>query len=190
MNYSPNTSSGVSPQTPYLQSVNDTTSNYTFPSSLSSTSSTSPSTPPAKLTQAHVNANRQLKRFQQDLLILTSFNENETLHWRPPWFTQESHAASFWTLYNPPNVVTELLPHAKLGKLVYTRRMRIPKDPPPAYIKTWQHWNHVCDSLGVPRDFLSEAQVELMRLGLPRNAQGELVGNIPDYLRCLSTPNN
>jgi hypothetical protein len=172
----------INPHTRYLAPVDDTTSNYTSPSSLSPANSEPPSkllTVLMNLTQDIVNARPDLKRFQKDLIVLTSFNENETLHWRPSWFLQEPYAASLWTLYNPPDVVTELLPHAPLGKLVYTRRMRVPSDPPPSYIQTWEHWNRVCDLRGVPRDYLRKTHIELMRLGLPRNTQGQLTGNHP-----------
>jgi hypothetical protein len=38
---------------------------------------------PIDLTQPMVEANPELKRLQQDLLILTSFNDNSSLYWRP-----------------------------------------------------------------------------------------------------------
>lgn len=40
-------------------------------------------------TQALVDCNQQLKRVQQDLLVLNSFNDNSTLHWRPCVIHQE-----------------------------------------------------------------------------------------------------
>jgi hypothetical protein len=131
---------------------------------------------PLNLTQALVNANPTLKRFQQDLLILTSFHDTSTLHWRPSWFPQHPHNTTFWTLYNPPNVITELLPHARLGRLVYTRRMRKPDDPEPMYVKSWEDWERVCGLRGVPRDYLCREQVGLMRMGLGRDGKGDIVG--------------
>ncbi|KAH7405811.1 hypothetical protein DE146DRAFT_608776 [Phaeosphaeria sp. MPI-PUGE-AT-0046c] len=147
---------------------------------LDSATSSAPSYPPPipiprNLTQSLVNANPRLRRLQRDLLVLTSFNETSTLHWRPSWFAQDPHAANFWTLYNPPNVVTELLPHKKLGKLVYTRRMRRKGDPEPMYIKSWEEWERVCELRGVPKGWLSEEMVGLMRMGLPRDRKGNLV---------------
>jgi hypothetical protein len=131
---------------------------------------------PLNITQAIVDADPNLKRFQHDLLILTSFNENEILHCRPSWFIQSLHSASFWTLYNPPNLVTEQLPHTKMGRIVYTRRMRHPEDPFPSYIKTWDQWHSLCAMRGIPQDFLCEEQVHLMTLGLPRNEKGVICG--------------
>ena len=131
---------------------------------------------PKDLTQEMVDVNPQLKRLQQDLLILTSFNENETLHWRPSWFKQESFSERFWTLQNPPNVITERIPHVKKGWDYYTRRMRRYEDSPPTYIKNWDHWRQYCDLYGVPYDYLCEEQVKLMRMGLPRDNNGSLCG--------------
>lgn len=131
---------------------------------------------PLNITQAIVDADPNLKRFQQDLLILTSFNENETLHCRPSWFIQSLHSASFWTLYNPPNVVTEQLPHNKMGRIVYTGRMRHPEDPFPSYIKTWDQCHGLCALRGIPQDFLCEEQIRLVRLRLPRNEKGVICG--------------
>jgi hypothetical protein len=162
-----------------MDPLHDAATDYATPMSLrSSPAETIPKSRiiPKNLTQAMVDANAQLKRFQQDLLILTSFCENDTLHWRPSWFPQDPFSATFWTLYNPPNVVTELLPHHELGRLVYTRRMRRPEDSAPLYIQTWEHWYHVCNLRGIPHDFLCEEQVKLLRLGLPRNAHGMLTG--------------
>jgi hypothetical protein len=186
MDYSFDTPPHVTPHTPYLKPVDDIPfNNPTTPSSLTFPPPASPpKTPsiPTDLTQTLVNANHQLKRFQQDLLILTSFHDTSTLHWRPFWFPQEPNSTSFWTLYNPPNVVTELLPHARLGRLVYTRRMRRPSDAEPVYVKTWAQWERVCDLRGVPRDYLSEEQVGLMRMGLARDAKGEVVGEFLNSL--------
>jgi hypothetical protein len=138
-----------------------------------------PAVPP-DCTQAMVNASPELKRFQQDLLILTGFPDNSSLHWRPLWFAQEHFASRFWTLHNPPNVVTEALP-CSLGldqsiPPVYTRRMRRPYDPLPRYIKTWDDWSRICAMYGIPEDFLSEQMVEFMRLGLSRSYDGTLLG--------------
>jgi hypothetical protein len=125
--------------------------------------------------QESVEVDTKLKRFLQDLLVLTGLNDNSTLHWRPTWFVQDSFSKEFWTLQNPPNVVTEKLPSTvPQGREYYTRRMRRESDPPPLYIKSWDHWYRYCDMYGVPYDFLSEKQVEFMRLGLPRNEMGAL----------------
>ncbi|KAJ4374198.1 hypothetical protein N0V83_002939 [Neocucurbitaria cava] len=130
------------------------------------------------LTQAAVDADPQLKRFQQDLLILTSINENETIHWRPWWFEQGRFSERFWTLQNPPNVVTERIPGVYRGRQYYARRMRQEDDPPPLYVKTWDHWRRYCDMYGIPHDFLCEGQIELMRLGLPRDQQGDICATL------------
>ena len=131
---------------------------------------------PTDLTQATVHVDPELKRFQQDLLILTSINENETIHWRPSWFNQQPFSETFWTLHNPPNVVTERIPRMNRGRQYYTRRMRRADDLPPLYIKTWDHWRRYCDMYGIPHDFLSEVQIELIRLGLPRDREDSICG--------------
>ncbi|KAH7402691.1 hypothetical protein BKA66DRAFT_390198, partial [Pyrenochaeta sp. MPI-SDFR-AT-0127] len=113
-------------------------------------------------------------RLQQDLLVLTSFNENETLHWRPSWFKQGPFSEKFWTLQNPPNVVTERMPQLNKGRNYYTRRMRRNDDLPPTYIKSWDHWRWYCGVYGIPDDFLCEEQIRLMSLGLPRDQSGSL----------------
>jgi hypothetical protein len=78
---------------------------------------------------------------------------------------------------NTPNVVTEILPHAEFGMVVYTRRMRGPGDPEPVYIKSWEDWNRVCVGYAVCRqESLSEGQMALMRLGLPGDGKGEVCG--------------
>jgi hypothetical protein len=123
-------------------------------------------------TQKDIDANPALKRLQQDLLILTSFNDNTSLHWRPAWFNNERTPGTIWTLHNPPNVVTELLSNDCKGIQLYTRRMRRRSDPPPQYIKDRYHWVRYCDMYGIPHDFLSQEQVRLMRMGLPRDADG------------------
>jgi hypothetical protein len=143
---------------------------------------------PNNLTQDIVDADPDLKRVQQDLLLLTGFNDNETLHWRPSWFPQANHAGQYWTLHNPPNVVTELLPHDSSSEYpgrVYTRRMRQLEDPPARYIKDWSHWHRVCDLMGVPHDFLCEEHVQLLRLGLLRDEQGALICEL--NILCTST---
>lgn len=126
------------------------------------------------LTRAIVDADPQLKDLQHDLLILTSFNENETLHWRPSWFKQEDFSERFWTLHNPPNVVTERIPQISRGRQYYMRRMRRTEDVPPAYIKSWDHWRWYCDMYGVPHDFLCEGHIKLISLGLPQDENGLL----------------
>jgi len=176
------------PGTPEYESTPDVTHGYaTPPRTSSSTPDTVPQTPPISpnLTQAIVDANPELKRFQQDLLILTSHNETSTLHWRPSWFAQDSHAKNFWTLYNPPNVVTELPPGSSRSRMVYMRRMRRAGDRYASYIKDWEHWERYCALRGVPVDFLCEAQVELTRLGLRRDAVSEICGKyLADYHQC------
>ena len=131
---------------------------------------------PHGLTQDSVNLHPMLKRFQQDLLVLTSFNDNSTLTWRPTWFPYNLRSQRFWTLHNPPNVVTEQLPMSPMESPVYTRRMRRADDPPPEFIKTWAHWKYYCTLYNIPADFLSEEMVSLMRLGLERTETGDLCG--------------
>jgi hypothetical protein len=179
MKYYPRTPPHTSPHTPNSRTTEDAPFEYavfTSPSSVISGPTSEKPTIPRNLTQALVDTDPQLKRFQQDLLVLTSFNENETLHWRPSWFKQTPYSQHFWTLYNPPNVVTEQLPHTAKGRAVYTRRIRRSDDVPPALIKTWDDWYHVCELRGVPGDFLSGEQIELMRLGLPRDTEGFICG--------------
>jgi len=131
---------------------------------------------PPNLTQTLVEKDAQLNRRQQDLLILASLNDNSTLHWRPSWFQQHPFNQKFWTLHNPPNIVTEKIPNTKYAaKEYYTRRMRRPDDQEPLYIKSWDHWKRYCDMYGVPCDFFCQEQIALMRLGLPRNVKGELI---------------
>jgi hypothetical protein len=140
MNDLPETPPQGGPDTPNLKPVDEENRDYATPTSvISATLQPTPATPviPDNLTQATVNADPRLKRFQQDPLVLASFNDNSTLHWRPSWFQQDPSSAKFWTLYNPPNVVTELLPHAPMGRLVYPQRMRHASDPPASYTKTW-----------------------------------------------------
>jgi hypothetical protein len=122
--------------------------------------------------QKEVDSSPAVKRLQQDLLILTGFNDNSSLHWRPAWFDEGRFEGSMWTLHNPPNVVTEPLPNNRKGMQLYTRRMRRGSDLLPQYIKSWDHWARYCDIYGIPHDFLSEEQVRLMRTGLPRAADG------------------
>ncbi|KAF3032261.1 hypothetical protein E8E12_004053, partial [Didymella heteroderae] len=68
----------------------------------------------------------------------------------------------------------EPLPNAFGGMQTYTRRMRRPSDPPPRNIKGWDHWVRYCDIYGIPYDFLNEEQVRIMRIGLPRIADGPI----------------
>ncbi|KAJ4357438.1 uncharacterized protein N0V89_002013 [Didymosphaeria variabile] len=139
---------------------------------------------PADLTQAAVEASPQLKRLQQDLLVLTSFVDNSSLTWRPSWFSDDSSYQSvFWTLHNPPHVVTEEMPkEAVYGKQalwragVMTRRMRKEGDREPLWMKTQAQWERYCDMYGIPYDFLCEDQIRLLRLGLPRSNDGQLCG--------------
>lgn len=169
------------PDTPEIKPTTHTTPDPTTPNSLDTIvredASLLPNIP-SPLTQNIVDANPDLNRLQQELLVLTSFSDNETLRWRPSWFPQGDHAEDYWTLHNPPNVVTELLPPdptSKYPRRVYTRRMRRSDDPPARYIKDWSHWHRVCDLMGVPRDFLSGEQVQLLRLGLRRDKKGIIV---------------
>ncbi|ORY11555.1 hypothetical protein BCR34DRAFT_624800 [Clohesyomyces aquaticus] len=132
---------------------------------------------PPDLTQGLVSSSPQLSRFQKDLLILTSFPENSSLHRRPSWLQQAPRAKKYWTLQTPPNVVSEYLPHDHLRDAIMTRRMRQVGDPPPRFIKSWEHWKTYCGIYGIPEDFLCEEQVALMRLGLPRDREGTLKSN-------------
>ncbi|KAI8937691.1 hypothetical protein NX059_005392 [Plenodomus lindquistii] len=127
---------------------------------------------PSPLTQAKVITDPSLHRLQKDLLVLSSLNENETIHWRPSWFEQAAFGEHFWTLFNPPNVVTELLPQSNRGRKYFTRRIRREGDPPPYFIKSWDSWARYCGMYGVPLNFLCEEHVELLRLGLPRDETG------------------
>lgn len=128
---------------------------------------------PTNLTQTTVDANPELKRIQQDLLVLTSLPDNSSLTWRPSWFFPPNFISTHWTLHNPPHVVTEHLPRdGVLGRQVMTRRMRREGDTAPPYLKTWTQWDRYCGMYGVPRDFLCEDQIRLLRLGLPRCSDG------------------
>ncbi|KAF3004266.1 hypothetical protein E8E13_008200 [Curvularia kusanoi] len=131
-----------------------------------SASASAPAAPPP---QADHSIHPSASRLQQDLLLLTSFNDNSTLHWRPSWFPQ---TGATWTLHNPPNVVTERLPTTQRGLQLYTRRMRRPEDPEPLYIKTRAHWERYCALYSVPEEFLCEEQVRAMRVGLERDEEG------------------
>ncbi|KAL1611905.1 hypothetical protein SLS60_000127 [Paraconiothyrium brasiliense] len=139
---------------------------------------------PTNLTQAAVEASPQLKRLQQDLLVLTSFPDNSSLHWRPSWFSSPTYSSAVWTLHNPPHVVTEEMPKEDSVYVkqmlwragVMTRRMRKEGDAEPRWMKTKEGWEKYCDMYGVPYDFLSEDQVRLLRLGLPRREDGEVCG--------------
>lgn len=124
--------------------------------------------------QTEIDADPNIKRLQQDLLILTSFNDNSTLYWRPAWFTQGSFLGNMWTFHNPPDVVTEQLPNDHRGIQLFTRRIRRANDPLPQYVKSWSHWRRYCDLYGIPHDFLSKEQVHLTRMGLVRSSDGLL----------------
>lgn len=119
-------------------------------------------------------------RLQQDLLLLTSFNDNTSLHFRPAWFPPNPNPGpnGTWTLHNPPNVVTERLPsnQAQHGMQVFTRRVRREGDPAPLFVKDWRVWERYCEVYGVPRDFLCEGQVGIMREGLGRDEGGSICG--------------
>jgi hypothetical protein len=176
------------PSTPEPQVINippcEFAANLATPTSIAPTSPMpAPQTPTAQApktqTQNRIEADPQLRRLQKDLLVLTSVNDNSTLHWRPTWFKQEPHNKKFWTLHNPPNVVTEKLPSTTpQGKEYYTRRMRRVGDQPTFYIKSWDHWDRYCTMYGVPLDFLSEDHINLICMGLPRDEQGALCGNM------------
>jgi hypothetical protein len=129
---------------------------------------------PPRLTHEEIDTNPKLKRLQQDLLILTGFDENSTLHWKPAWFTDISSNKKMWTLHNPPNVVTERLPYTCGGVQMFTRRMRTTCDPPAQYIVSWDHWMRYCNLYGIPYNFLCGEQVQLMRMGLSRSPNGSL----------------
>ena len=146
------------------------------PKSTSSVTFTPTLNIPENLTHELIEKVPELKRWQEDLLILTSFNDNSTLHWRPSWFAQSGCSTGFWTLHNPPGVVTEFLPMKELGRPVTTRRIRRYGDVPAPYIKSWDHWYRYCEMYRVPVDFLCEEQIRLMRLGLSKAGSVELHG--------------
>lgn len=135
---------------------------------------------PPRSAQTALTAATAPARLQQDLLLLTSFNDNTSLHWRPAWFPPNPNPGpnGTWTLHNPPNVVTERLPtnQAQHGTQVYTRRMRREGDPGPIFIKDWAAWERYCEVYGVPKDFLCEGQVGIMREGLGRDEGGSICG--------------
>jgi hypothetical protein len=163
------------PNTPSLES--DALPFISTPKSTSGVTSTPTLNIPENLTQQLVEEMPELKRWQQDLLILTAFNDNSTLHWRPSWFGQANNVAGrFLTLHNPPNVVTEILHMRELDRPVMTRRMRQQGDAPALYIKSWEHWYRYCELYGVPIDFLCEEQIELLRLGSPKSKDGRIHG--------------
>lgn len=142
---------------------------------------------PSNITQDIVEADPKLKRLQQDLLVLTSFNDNSTLHWRPSWFPQGPFSGRFWTLHNRPDVVTECLPNHSHGRQVFTRRMRRAGERLSSYIRDDNRWKSYCKQFGVPEDFLCAEQIELMRLGLPKSIDGTLCGMILDLFYVLNT---
>jgi hypothetical protein len=81
MNDLPETPPQSGPDTPDLKPVDEENLDYaTPPSVISATPQPTPATPviPDNLIQAIVNADPRLKRFQQDLLVLASFNDNST----------------------------------------------------------------------------------------------------------------
>lgn len=119
---------------------------------------------------------------QRDLLVLTSFNDNTTLRWRPSWFPALISPLELWSLHNPPDVVTEPLPKVRGGIQHFTRRMRRPSDPAPRYIKTWLHWHQYCKLYSIPVDFLSEEHVKVLQMGLVRDAEGVVCG---EFCLCL-----
>jgi hypothetical protein len=134
---------------------------------------------PENITQDDVEADLKLKRLQQDLLLLTSLNDNSSLYWRPSWFQQDDFNEKIWTLHNPPNIVTERLPSAgPRSKDYYTRRIRRDDDAPSIYIKNWDHWDEYCRLHGVPLDYLAVDQIDLMHMGLPRDDKGALCGKL------------
>lgn len=59
---------------------------------------------------------------------------------------------------------------------VFTRRIRKESDVGPAYVKTWEHWDRYCVGSGVPKNFLDEGMVMLLRLGLMRHGNGKIIG--------------
>ncbi|KAF2022164.1 hypothetical protein BU24DRAFT_471279 [Aaosphaeria arxii CBS 175.79] len=131
---------------------------------------------PPHLTQPLVDASPFLKRLQQDLLILTSFPDNASLHWRPTWFPPSPTPTSTpWTLHNPPNVTTLRLPNTPHVPHAHTRAMRSPSSsssspPPQQYIKTWRHWTRYCALYAIPTDFLSPAMIALIQLAQQQGA--------------------
>jgi hypothetical protein len=134
---------------------------------------------PPNLTQAMVEADPHLKLVQRDLLVLTSMVDNSALSYRPTWFFTPQLCHEFWTLHNPPDVVSELLPkRTQLDRQVMTRRMRRFDDAAPMYLKTAADWARYCVLYGVPWDFLCEDQVRLLRLGLLRDRRGQLCGKL------------
>jgi hypothetical protein len=122
---------------------------------------------PEGLTQEDVEANPQLKLVQHDLLVLTSFPDNTTLHWRPSWFPKP-FKGKFWTLQSPPDVVSEFI-HSSIKLGVMTRRARMDSDPPAHYLSDWDEWANYCYLHDVPADFLCEDHVRVMRLGLEKS---------------------
>ena len=165
------------------------------PSPLSSSSSTPCASPyphpptfhiPRTLTQETVNATPHLKRLQQDLLLLTSFPDNTTLSWRPSWFAAPSFQYTYWTLHNPPHVITEALPRRDGTGYsnVMTRRLRQRHDEGARWMRTKEDWERYCDLYGVPYDFLNEDQLRLMRMGLPIREGTHCGMYMPEVIFC------
>ncbi|KAF2709522.1 hypothetical protein K504DRAFT_476808 [Pleomassaria siparia CBS 279.74] len=151
------------------------------PRSLAGSSLTSSLQIPTNLEQDVIDSDPELKRHQQDLLLLTGFSDNTTLHWRPSWFDNADEFANrLWTLHNPPNVVTEFLPRQPRSRPVATRRMRRVDDPPALFIKSWEHWYRYCEMYGIPGDFLCAEQVAFMRSGLRTSGDGS-VSEVPSF---------
>ncbi|KAF2817232.1 uncharacterized protein BDZ99DRAFT_363759, partial [Mytilinidion resinicola] len=122
---------------------------------------------PGYLTQEDVEANPQLKLIQHDLLVLISFPDNTTLHWRPSWFPQP-FPGKFWTLQSPPDVVSEFI-HGSVKLGIMTRRPRKESDPHPLHIRNWDQWKNYCLLQDVPGDFLGPQHIELLKLGLEQS---------------------
>ncbi|KAJ4989788.1 hypothetical protein SVAN01_04625 [Stagonosporopsis vannaccii] len=148
----------------------------TTPTSLSKkptpTTSTLPSTPLGRERRPTAAAPTP-EQLKHDLLLLTAFPDNTTLHFRPAWFPplppphppQSATPTSIpplWTLHNPPNVVTERLPACSGGIQLFTRRMRRPSDPAAVYIRDWQAWARYCEGSGVPLCWLGEGHVGML----------------------------
>lgn len=173
--YTPPTSEPPSPEPSSLLTV-PTHTHISGPWSLTPAPFVAAFNIPKDLTQQMVEQNPFLLRVQQDLLVLTSFSENSSIHWRPPWFQKTPISTTLWTVQNPMGAVTERMPCRPRRRQVMTRRMRLPDDPPAPHIKTSRDWERYCDMYGIPHDFLCEDQVRLLRLGLPRAGNGALLG--------------
>lgn len=71
------------------------------------------------------------------------------------------------------------------GRVVYTRRMRRVGKGDGMYVRSWEDWERVCAVGGVPVGWLSREMVGLMRLGLPRDGDGELIGEFDSVLQLI-----